>query len=219
MKQTTLPAPFFIADDPAIDFLNSVFKPSDTLVDLISDGRGLLDWLEKAEMLPADFYHRLSTELSTKELDLAASKMRELRDWFRKFVIDNMGKPLNSHMSDELRLLNEILSQDKLYRQLELSDTSSENMGQAKSVVQWREQRHWKDADDLFLPVAQAMGKLICSANFEDIKRCDGPNCMLLFLDISKNRTRRWCSMAMCGNRAKAASYRAKKKAEKTPHK
>lgn len=36
------------------------------------------------------------------------------------------------------------------------------------------------------------------------IRRCDGPGCVLHFYDTSKNGTRRWCSMAGCGNRAKA---------------
>ncbi|MEY9214953.1 CGNR zinc finger domain-containing protein [Thermobifida halotolerans] len=42
------------------------------------------------------------------------------------------------------------------------------------------------------------------------IRRCANPACVLRFLDTSKNGTRRWCSMATCGNRAKAARHHAR---------
>lgn len=42
------------------------------------------------------------------------------------------------------------------------------------------------------------------------IRRCDHPDCILWFLDTSARGTRRWCSMAGCGNRAKAARHHAR---------
>ncbi|NIH87093.1 CGNR zinc finger domain-containing protein [Amycolatopsis granulosa] len=39
------------------------------------------------------------------------------------------------------------------------------------------------------------------------IRRCANPDCVLHFYDVSKNGTRRWCSMAGCGNRAKASRH------------
>lgn len=42
------------------------------------------------------------------------------------------------------------------------------------------------------------------------IRRCAGPGCVLHFFDVSKRGERRWCSMAGCGNRAKAARHYAK---------
>lgn len=41
------------------------------------------------------------------------------------------------------------------------------------------------------------------------VRRCANPACVLLFLDLSKSGRRRWCDMATCGNRAKAARHRA----------
>jgi predicted RNA-binding Zn ribbon-like protein len=42
------------------------------------------------------------------------------------------------------------------------------------------------------------------------IRRCAGPTCVLLFLDVSKSGRRRWCDMAVCGNRAKVAAHHAR---------
>jgi predicted RNA-binding Zn ribbon-like protein len=48
------------------------------------------------------------------------------------------------------------------------------------------------------------------------MKACEGPACTLLFADHTRGHTRRWCSMALCGNRAKQAAYRHRLKAQ--PH-
>ena len=45
------------------------------------------------------------------------------------------------------------------------------------------------------------------------IRRCAGPTCVLLFLDVSKSGRRRWCDMAVCGNRAKVAAHQARARA------
>jgi predicted RNA-binding Zn ribbon-like protein len=52
--------------------------------------------------------------------------------------------------------------------------------------------------------VARAHLQLLASAAPGRIRHCDGAGCVLWFLDTSRNGTRRWCSMAGCGNRAKA---------------
>ncbi|HEY1176305.1 MAG TPA: CGNR zinc finger domain-containing protein, partial [Phytomonospora sp.] len=41
----------------------------------------------------------------------------------------------------------------------------------------------------------------------ERIRKCANPDCLLWFLDVSKNGRRRWCSMEGCGNRAKAERF------------
>ena len=43
------------------------------------------------------------------------------------------------------------------------------------------------------------------------VRECAGEGCTLWFRDASKTGRRRWCSMAVCGNRAKAAAYRARR--------
>ena len=68
-------------------------------------------------------------------------------------------------------------------------------------------------AQDLLLPIAEAMGDLLCNVDFASVRKCESPACTLWFRDVSKNHTRRWCSMAICGNRAKAAAHRAKVRA------
>ncbi|PRH88670.1 hypothetical protein C5L14_05410 [Labrys okinawensis] len=58
--------------------------------------------------------------------------------------------------------------------------------------------------------VLWSAGDLIPAADRHRIRRCANPECRFLFLDESKNGTRRWCDMATCGNRAKARRHYAK---------
>lgn len=61
----------------------------------------------------------------------------------------------------------------------------------------------------LLWPVAFSAARLLESPDLIRLKSCDG--CGRLFLDASHNRSRRWCDMQGCGNRAKVARYRARK--------
>lgn len=58
-------------------------------------------------------------------------------------------------------------------------------------------------------PVAFSAARLLEGPDLARLKACDG--CGRLFFDASHNRSRRWCDMQGCGNRAKAARHRARK--------
>jgi predicted RNA-binding Zn ribbon-like protein len=55
----------------------------------------------------------------------------------------------------------------------------------------------------------------VCAEDFSQVKACEGPACTLLFVDHTRSHARRWCSMAICGNRAKQAAHRSRQKANK----
>jgi predicted RNA-binding Zn ribbon-like protein len=53
---------------------------------------------------------------------------------------------------------------------------------------------------------------LMLSEHMHRVRACDNPGCRWLFLDTSKNHTRRWCDMRVCGNRMKARRFKAQRK-------
>ncbi|HEX6097433.1 MAG TPA: CGNR zinc finger domain-containing protein, partial [Thermoanaerobaculia bacterium] len=63
-----------------------------------------------------------------------------------------------------------------------------------------------RDEDARFL-LARAAATFLSTADPSRIRRCGGTNCILYFYDATKSGTRRWCSMAGCGNRMKAALH------------
>jgi predicted RNA-binding Zn ribbon-like protein len=65
--------------------------------------------------------------------------------------------------------------------------------------------------DRMLWPVARSAADLLTSNEHNRVGECAGEGCGWLFLDTSKNHTRRWCSMNDCGNRAKVRKYYQRK--------
>ncbi len=69
--------------------------------------------------------------------------------------------------------------------------------------------------DQMLWPVVQSAVDLLTSPELDRVGECaDDRGCGWLFLDMTKNRSRRWCDMKDCGNRAKARRHYAKRKGE-----
>ena len=62
-------------------------------------------------------------------------------------------------------------------------------------------------------PILRSAAELLASPRRAQIRECDGAQCTWLFLDLSRARSRRWCSMASCGNRAKARRHHQRRAA------
>ncbi|MGH7481700.1 MAG: CGNR zinc finger domain-containing protein [Longimicrobiales bacterium] len=63
-------------------------------------------------------------------------------------------------------------------------------------------------------PIVVSAAGLLTGEGLERVRLCAADDCGWLFLDDSRNRSRRWCDMSDCGNRAKARRYRARHRAE-----
>jgi predicted RNA-binding Zn ribbon-like protein len=68
----------------------------------------------------------------------------------------------------------------------------------------------WEDGDDperLLWPIVDSAAALMVSDQLKKIRECEARDCAWLFLDISRNHSRRWCDMKACGNREKARRH------------
>ena len=63
-------------------------------------------------------------------------------------------------------------------------------------------------------PIALSALNLLLDADLSRIKQCHGNHCGWLFYDGTKNKSRQWCDMSVCGNRAKASALRARIRCE-----
>jgi predicted RNA-binding Zn ribbon-like protein len=203
----TRPPRMFIADSRGLDFLNSIGTPEDTIVEWLANGEDLLAWLQEAKLIdPADAAANRAKAFPG-ELDEVAAQARALREWFRDFVLAHMGRPLTAKALDLLEPLNRVLERDDAYGAIVARPAHFHDHND-KSVLEWRPLRRWSAPNSLILPIAQAMAELVCSEDFSLVKGCEGKLCTLLFLDRTHGRARRWCSMSICGNRAKQAALR-----------
>ncbi|NLS05040.1 hypothetical protein HGP14_16975 [Rhizobium sp. P32RR-XVIII] len=192
----------FVGDALGLDFLNSVATPVDTPVDWIEDGEGLLGWLEQAVLVPRETLEAMRAEALPGELDKVADQARNLREWFRAFVRKHKGRPLTAGVLDELEPLNRLLERDEGFSRI-VAQQADEGEG-----LEFQAMRKWRSPEALLLPIGEALGRFVCTEDFSDVKACEGPTCTLLFADHTRGHRRRWCSMAMCGNRAKQAAHR-----------
>ena len=196
------PDALFVADDLGLDFLNSIATPTDVVVDWIDSGEGLLSWLEQARMVPENTLLALREQAMPDEIDGVAAQARSLRAWCRSFVEEHMGRPLGAADLDALAPLDRLLERDETYKKV----VASGDGGGLDLVAM----RRWRTPDSLLLPIGEALARMVCEVDFRDIKACEGHACTLLFVDRTRGRARRWCSMAVCGNRAKQAAHRSR---------
>ena len=199
----------FVGDAPGLDFLNSIATPVDIGIDWIDDGEGLLSWLEQARLVPAEALAGIRAQALPGELDAVADQARSLREWFRGFVRQHKGSPLAREDLDALDPLNRLLERDKAFSRI----VPHQDGGMPFEL---RLLRPWRSPEALLLPIGEALARLVCAEDFSNVKACEGPACTLLFADHTRGHARRWCSMAICGNRAKQAAHRHRLKAH--PH-
>ncbi|TWA98457.1 CGNR zinc finger domain-containing protein [Bradyrhizobium stylosanthis] len=200
------PPAMFIADSLGLDFLNSVATPVDTPVDWLGDGDGLIDWMAQARLVPAEELDAVKARARPGELDEVAGEARALREWFRGFVREHAGQPLGPAALQELGPLNNLLEQDEMFSRIE------PRSGDSHHSLALRTTRRWQSSRSLLLPIGEAMAKFVCEEDFSDVKACEGHSCTMLFADHTRRRARRWCIMAVCGNRAKQAAHRSRLK-------
>jgi predicted RNA-binding Zn ribbon-like protein len=212
------PPPFFIADNIGLDFLNSIAVPVDTKVEWLASGEDLLAWIKQAGLVPHDVLNAFRKSTLPGELDAIATQARALRDWFKPFVYKHMGRPIGPNALRQLKSLNQLLAREVEFGQIvarDRLDKQEHDHGQEKSGfsgLAWRRQRRWQSPEALLLPLARSLADLVCTEDFTYVKACEGPGCTLLFVDRTRRRARRWCSMAVCGNRAKQVAHRKRAK-------
>jgi predicted RNA-binding Zn ribbon-like protein len=204
---TDLP-PILVADAPGLDFLNSIATPVDVPVDWIADGEGYLRWLEKAGLVLEDVLRGMRARARPGELDKVADQARGLREWARDFVYRHKGLALTKAALAELEPLNRLLERDQIFNRIVFQPADARPFALQSG-------RRWGDPESLLLPVGLALAELICAEDFSRVKACEGPGCTLLFADRTRGHARRWCSMAICGNRAKQAAHRHRLKAHR----
>lgn len=197
-----LPA-VLVADAPGFDFLNSIATPLDVPVDWLRDGEAFVDWLRQAGLVPGRQLDETVDRAMPGELDRVADQARDLREWFRDFARRHMGRPLDAGTLAELAPLNRLLERDEGYSRIVLRDDHR---------LALEATRRWRSPEALLIPLGEAMARAVVEEDFAQVKACEGHNCTLMFVDRTRGRARRWCSMGVCGNRAKVSAHRSRKK-------
>jgi predicted RNA-binding Zn ribbon-like protein len=198
--------PLFLAGHLALDFINTAMSPQGTEIELIGDGRAFLAWLVSAGVLDDVAAARLKRQLGAAALEELASDARKLRVWATAWLARWRSDP-DGDYEPELQRLNHLLERTATYPQLVQSG------GRFELV----EQRRGETAGELLAEIGRNFAELVVNEQPALIKRCDGAQCTLWFLDRTKAHRRRFCSVAACGNREKVAAFRARQRRSSKP--
>jgi predicted RNA-binding Zn ribbon-like protein len=205
------PPAFFIGEHLALDFVNSRSTPLGVWTEWLRDGIELVDWLEEAGAIEGADASRFREDGGARPtLDQVAERARTLREWLRKFVARHAGRRIGAESAPELGPLKDLLARNDSYWQVEVGRDPEATPVPDQGPFRLQRVRRWTTPEQLLQPLAEAIADLVCNEDFRLIRACEGKACVLLFLDKTKSHARRWCSMALCGNRAKAATHRAR---------
>ncbi|HJT22587.1 MAG TPA: ABATE domain-containing protein [Nitrospira sp.] len=186
----------FVGNHPCLDFVNTQLVMAGQLVDTLASFSDLVQWLEEVQLLNDDAaksYDRKGSGRGKEEqiLEQARAFRARLRDMVERIAA---GKPVPQAAVDAV---NEMLR----YR------VGRPYVARRKGTFERHFETELQDATQLLGLLAEAATDLLCRCDLSLIKKCQNPACVLFFYDTSKNHTRQWCSMNLCGNRSKVAAH------------
>jgi predicted RNA-binding Zn ribbon-like protein len=184
----------FLGNQLALDFLNTRPVINAAPVELLPDFGSLLRWFQAAGPIKPEQSAALGEQgKNSQRARRSLSQILELREMLRKEVISwEGGAPLHRATIEEL---NRLMREHPMHRTLVASKAS---LHLEETVV-------CDSPEDLVAPLAEGAARLFAECDRNRVRKCN--QCVLHFLDTSKKGTRRWCSMSLCGNRAKVAAY------------
>ena len=184
---TTRPAFLWIGNHPATDLCNTEPVVDGERVELLADLDAVAAWARLAGIATTVDPDEIRGRERVTTLDFVLRLRASLRS-----VLD----PAPAGGSS-VRALNEILDDQPGALRVDLSAPEPVSLTAPRPGAQVR------------LDIANAVLDIF-HYDRSLVRRCANPACILLFLDISKSGRRRWCDMATCGNRAKAAGHYAR---------
>jgi len=177
-----------------LDFANTINSRREPEHDYLLTYSDLVDWAGKVEILSAQQVKSLKQKESqnAKEAEKALEKGQSAREIvYRIFSASaNKSKPKEEDLSAITRLYEEAIANGEHAK-----------VGNHYEII-WQAD---KTVDALLWSIVASAENLLLSEELGRVKEC--PNCGWLFLDTSKNQSRRWCSMNTCGARDKMRRY------------
>lgn len=183
--------PFVIADHPALDLMNTVAVVEGQWVDFWQSDADVLAWLERLGLR-----REAAPRLAKGALLDAARRLREV---VRELVLKR-----KAGLRGDPAPLNEFLLQAASHPQL-VWDNDQPRLQRVGGNT---------SPEQVLAPLSELAAQLLGEGDFNLVRKCEHPDCVLWFYDRTKSHRRRWCSMAACGNRHKVAEHRKRQRGE-----
>ena len=191
----------FIGERLWLDFVNTDDVRRGTRFDALREFETFVQWLEAANVVDAERAAGLRRRAMQQPSGAAAALVDARRVRASLRALAERGHSAEKARIDTLTEINRILGRSAGTRRLEPKGDG----GFARSFVPIG------DAfAGLMIPVVESAADALVIGELARIRRCADGRCPRVFFDGTKNGRRRWCDMATCGNRAKAARHRVR---------
>jgi predicted RNA-binding Zn ribbon-like protein len=189
----------FVGNRLALDFLNTRPVQNGKPAELLPDFGALLRWFQAADLLGSREVGSLQRKWGgSASAQRITQAIRKLRERLRKEILAwEHGGSVRHSILDEL---NNLMAEHPMRTQLSTD-------GKSYMTALWFDPH---EPEDLFAPLAHSAATLFATVDPKRVRKC--AQCVLHFHDISKKGTRRWCSMQLCGNRIKVATYATRRR-------
>jgi len=179
---------------PCLDFANTINSRRQPVHDYLQTYSDLVEWAAKTGLLSAVKRNQLLRLAGgdSKNAERALRKALRIRELLYQLFSKNArrSKPKQEEIEAFVESYAEAISHSSFVRQTD------------QFAIDWPMER---SLDAALWPILYSAGQLLLSKELAHVKEC--PNCGWLFLDTSKNQSRRWCSMNTCGTRDKMRRY------------
>ncbi|MGC1728613.1 MAG: CGNR zinc finger domain-containing protein [Steroidobacteraceae bacterium] len=194
---------------PVLDFVNSLdnrFR-DDGPTELLTDYATLLGFTRDTGLLDERHTHRLADCVSPAAAARALHSARDLRE--------ALAAAFYAHATGRTPPPAALATLERHFhaanRHRELRWGSSPGKPARGAGPRWDRNRFSMRAELPAWLLSQAAAQLMLSDTLPRVRACAADNCRWLFLDTSRNHTRRWCNMRVCGNRMKARRFQARR--------
>ena len=198
MADNEEPEFLLLGNDPALDLLNTTPVLASEPVDLLPDYAALARWLAAAGLATAREGRELRERWQNSAQGLRAlAEVKALREALRGILVATASGAAVS--ASWLETVNAALGRAHVRQAIEWDARAWR--------FSLRLSRDQEGAATASVRVAESIAALLSGKDLSCVRKCENPSCVLWFYDTSKNHTRRWCSMDLCGNRAKVAAH------------
>ena len=185
----------FVGNHPCLDFINTQMIVRGNPTDLLGGCEDLVAWLVQASMVDKVQAVVVMTQWDHKDQEQLFEQGVMFRKTLREMVARIVAR--KSIPDSAVTSINQILARCPGYPQLVYAKGRFERQFQSQA----------SQKEGLLAPLAEAASDLLCSGKLSLVKKCGNAACILYFYDTTKNHTRNWCSMQLCGNRIKVAAH------------
>lgn len=200
-SRPTAPPAESVDADRVLAFVNTLSsRPTETPVERLVSYDALVEWAREQHLVSAAAAERLAAE-ARRHPHQAANVLTRARE-FRE-ALNGLAEAIEKQRQPNAALLDTI------------SDYLAAAYANGRLVphdggLQWV-----ASADDalerILWEIGRAAGRLILSPRLAKIRACAASDCGWWFVDDTKNHSRRWCDMKLCGNREKVKRFRARR--------